>query len=165
MYKVGDNVVYKRDVCRIKQVKTINNKDYYVIVPVTDESLTINVPVEGITDIRNIISKTEVDNLIKEIPNIEVIDCDNDKFIEYEYKTLLHEMILEGLIKIIKTTYIRNKERVDNKRKIGEKDDTFFKKAEKLLYTEFSLALGMSYDETKEYVLSKVEEELKKNDY
>lgn len=71
-------------------------------------------------------------------------------------------MTHEGLIKIIKTTYIRNKERVDNKRKIGEKDDTYFKKAEKLLYTEFSLALNMTYDETKDYVLSKVEENIKK---
>ncbi len=164
MYNIGDFVVYKRDVCKIKEIKTINNKNYYVIVPVTDESLTINVPVEGITDIRNIISKDEVDSLIKKIPSIEVINCDNDKFIEYEYKTLLHDMTHEGLIKIIKTTYIRNKERVDNKRKIGEKDDIYFKKAEKLLYTEFSLALNMTYDETKDYVLSKVEENIKKND-
>lgn len=65
MYNIGDFVVYKRDVCKIKEIKTINNKNYYVIVPVTDESLTINVPVEGITDIRNIISKDEVDSLIK----------------------------------------------------------------------------------------------------
>lgn len=164
MYDVGSAVVYKREVCKIKDIKEIRDRKYYVIVPVTDESLIINVPVDGITGIRNIISKEKVDELIKKIPSIDIIDCDNDKFIEYEYKNLLYEMSHEGLIKIIKTTYVRNKERLDNKRKIGEKDDTYFKKAEKLLYTEFSLALGMSYDETKEYVLSKVQEEIKRND-
>lgn len=30
--------------------------------------------------------------------------------------------------------------------------------AEKLLYTEFSVTLNKSYNETKEYVISKVEE-------
>ena len=36
-----------------------------------------------------------------------------------------------------------NKERLDNKRKIGEKDDMYFKLAEKYLYSEFSFVLGI----------------------
>ena len=158
MYNINDYVVYKRDVCKVSDIKKINEKDYYILVPVNDESLTINVPIEGINNIKRIISKEEVYDLIKRIPEIEGISSENDKFLEYEYKKLLNEMSHEGLIQIIKTTYLRNKERVESKRKIGEKDDTYFKKAEKLLYTEFSLALNKSYDETKEFVISKVEE-------
>ena len=157
MFNINEYVVYKREVCKVANIKNINNKEYYVLVPVNDDSLTIDVPVLGITNIKKIISKDEVLDIIKRIPEIETIKYDNDKFLEYEYKRLLNEMSHEGLIKIIKTTYLRNKERVDNKRKIGEKDDTYFKKAEKLLYTEFSLALGKSYEETKEFVISNVE--------
>ena len=32
----------------------------------------------------------------------------------------------------------------------------YFKIAEKLLYSEFSVVLNMSYEDTKEYVISKV---------
>ena len=157
MFNINEYVVYKREVCKVSNIKNINNKEYYVLVPVNDESLTIDVPSNGVTNIKKIISKDEVLDIIKRIPEIETIKCNNDKYLEYEYKRLLNEMSHEGLIKIIKTTYLRNKERVDNKRKIGEKDDTYFKKAEKLLYTEFSLALGKSYEETKEFVISNVE--------
>ena len=39
----------------------------------------------------------------------------------------------------------------------------YFKMAEKLLYTEFSLALNMSYEDTKDYVVSKVIKESSDN--
>lgn len=76
--------------------------------------------------------------------------------LEVEYKRLLHEGGYEGLIKIIKTTYLRNNDRINNKRKISEKDNEYFKLAERFLYSEFSVALGISYDEAKEYVINKV---------
>ena len=44
------------------------------------------------------------------------------------------------------------------KKKRSEKDTTYFNHAEKYLYTEFSVVLGKSYEDTKEYVISKVKE-------
>ena len=35
-------------------------------------------------------------------------------------------------------------------------DDSYFKKAEKYLYNEFSIVLNKTYDETKEYVINEV---------
>ena len=64
----------------------------------------------------------------------------------------------ENLIKIIKTTYLRNKERLDNNKKIGEKDQHYFEKAEEYLYNELAVVLNMSYDNTKDYVIKKVSE-------
>lgn len=162
MFKVNDYIVYRKNVCKVIEIKNVRGDDYYVLVPVTDNSLTINVKVNMIDNVRKIISKEEVENIINNIPNIPIIECENDKFIEYEYKKLLNEQSHEGLISIIKTTYLRNKKREDNKRKIGEKDNTYFKKAESILYTEFSLALNKSFDETKEYVIKRVEESLNK---
>lgn len=67
----------------------------------------------------------------------------------------------EDLIKIIKTTYLRNKERTENNKKIREIDDSYFKKAEKYLYNEFSIVLNKSFEETKEYIINKVLEKEK----
>ena len=90
------------------------------------------------------------------MPQIEVINT-TDKLIENEYKKLMTSGSFEDLIKIIKTTYLRNKNRLENNRKISDKDDQYFQKAEKYLYTEFSIVLNKSYDETKKYIVSKLE--------
>jgi len=157
MYKVGDFVVYKRDVCKVKEIKQINDEQYYVLVPIDDDSLTINVPLDNSPKlIRVIISKKESEDLIRSIPSIPIISA-NDKLIENEYKKLLSSGDLKDLVKIIKTTYLRNEDRLSNHKKIGEKDDNYFKKAEKLLYNELSISLEISYDDTKKYIKETVE--------
>lgn len=160
LYKIGDYVVYKRDVCKIIAIKEkqFMNMDYYVLVPISDETLKIDVPTNNkMGYLRSIITKEEVEKIIKNIPNIEPIKS-NDRIIENEYRNLFHTNKHEDLIKIIKTTYLRNKERIDNNKKIGGTDDEYFKQAEKYLYNEFSVALNMSYDDTKKYVIDKVKE-------
>lgn len=158
MYNVGDHVVYKKDVCIIKTIKKnhLNNKDYYVLVPIDDESLIIDVPTDNRCGyIRDLITKREVEDIIKSIPSISIIECET-KNIENEYKQLLSTGKHEDLIKIVKTTYLRNKERIENKRKSGDKDEMYFKKAEKYLYNEFGLVLGLSFEEVKKYIIDKV---------
>ena len=161
MFKIGDYVVYKRDVCKITDYrkKHIKNTDYYTLVPILDDTLKIDVPVNS-TFLRNIISKEEMEKIINNIPNIDVIDI-NDKLFENEYKKLLHDGGYEGLIKIIKTTFLRNRDRIDKRKKISEKDDNYFNLAEKYLYSEFSVVLGLSYDETKTYVIDRIKEMIK----
>ena len=158
MYNVGDFVVYKKDVCKIVDYKEkhIKDIDYYELVPILDSTLKIVVPVSS-GYLRNILSKEKADSIIDMIPSIGVIDV-NDKLIENEYKRLLHDEEYEGLIKIIKTTYLRNEDRINNKRKISEKDDNYFNLAEKYLYSEFSVALNIPYEEVKKYVIDRVKE-------
>lgn len=91
------------------------------------------------------------------MPTVDTINVDS-KLAESEYKKLLDSDSYLDLIKIIKTTYLRNKERVDNKKKVSDKDKHYFEKAERYLYSEFSIVLGKTFDETREYVISKVEE-------
>ena len=102
-------------------------------------------------------SRQEIDNLIKEMPNIEIIDT-TDKLIEYEYKQLLATGIKEDMVKVIKTAYLRIQERINNKKKASEKDTNYLEKAERLLYNEFSVVLNLTFDETKQYIIDKVSE-------
>ena len=147
MHKIGDYLIYNKDVCKILDIKEkfMNNKDYYLLIPINDNSLKLNIPINS-KQIRNIITKEDVDKLINNILNIEPINVD-DKLIEIEYKKLINSGNHEDLIKIIKTTYLRNKNRIDNKKKISDKDKNYFDLAEKYLYTEFSIVLDMSFDE------------------
>lgn len=159
MFKENQYVLYKHDVCKITNIKknSNSNKDYYVLVPITDESLKIEVPLDNsLGNIKKLITKDKIKELIKEIPNIKPINI-NSKMIDGIYKSLLDDGSYESLIKIIKTAYLINKERSDNGKKIRDKDDQYFKLAEKYLYNEISVVLGMSYDETKQYIIEEVE--------
>ena len=159
MYKENDYLVYKKDVCKVREVRKnrMNGKDYYILVPITDESLIIEAPADNrMGFIRDVISKEEAKNLIKKIPKIETLENLGDKYIEKTYKELLYNGNLEDLIKIIKTTYIRNDNRIKSNKKISDKDKTYFEKAEEYLYNELSISLNMNFDETKEYIIKEV---------
>lgn len=156
MKKIGEYIVYKKVVYKILEIKKkyFNNLDYYILIPVNDNSLIVKLPVEN-KEIRNVISKYEVENIINKMPNIDIIDSD-ERLIENEYKKLMMNGSYEDLIKIIKTTYLRNKKRFNNNKKIGVKDAHYFKRAEEYLYTEFGIALNMTNNEVRDYILDKI---------
>ena len=159
MYKKGQYIVYRHDVCLIKDIKEnkVKKATYYVMSPLDDESLTIDFPTEDkMSLLRNVISTDEAKELIEKIPEISPIEDINEKNIESNYKEMLKTGSYEDLIKIIKTTYLRNEDRINNKKKISEKDDNFFKLAEKYLYNELSISLNMSVEEVKNYIFEVV---------
>jgi CarD family transcriptional regulator len=158
MFNVGEYVICKRDLCKIKDIQDnyIMGKKYYILSPVDDESLIINIPFDNQNGlIRKVISKEMALNLIDQIPTIEVAES-NDRLIESEYKALMNSNTFEDLIKIIKTSYLRNTTRIEAGKKVGDKDKEYFSKAEKYLYNEFAIALGMTYDDVKEYIIKEV---------
>ena len=156
MFKKGDLLVYKKDVCIVEEVKDkyINNLDYYILSPTTDKSLKIQVPTTN-NAIRNLITKEQIEEIIKNIKNIDILKTDT-KNLENDYKQLMKTGTHKDLIKIIKTTYLRNKERLDNGKKNTDKDIYYFNQAETYLYNEFSAVLELSYEETKNYIINQV---------
>lgn len=156
MFKVNDYVIYKRDLCKIKEITDNKGVLFYKLAPLDDESLIIRIPVDNKQNyLRYPISKEESEELIKKIPLIKEIDT-KDKILDNIYKELMKTNKHEDLIRIIKTTYLRNQKRLEEGKKILDKDSNYFEKAEKYLYNELSISLGMNYDECKQYVISKL---------
>ena len=149
MFKVDEYVVYKNNVCKVKEVNTKNG--YYTLAPIEDESLIIKVLIDNNKTLRKLISKKELEKIISEIPNIPLIE-DNDRLIENDYKELMRSGTYEDYVKIIKTTYLRNKQRIDANKKVGDKDKHYLQEAEKSFYDEFAVVLGKTFEETKKYV-------------
>jgi RNA polymerase-interacting CarD/CdnL/TRCF family regulator len=96
MFKVGDKVVYLNSVCEIKDIKEkfFKDQDYYVLVPVENESLTVNVPIDSKV-IRNLISKKEIEVLIGKIESIEPLE---NKRLERVYMNLYNSGKHEDLL-------------------------------------------------------------------
>ena len=75
---------------------------------------------------------------------------------EAEYKRLLQDPAYENIIKVIKTSYTRNKLRQEQNKKTSEKDTKYFNLAEEFLYNELSITLNLSYEETKEFFINQI---------
>lgn len=145
-----DYIVYRKETCKI-----IEKEDgYYRLVPVNDTSIKYKVPVDS-NFLKKVITKEEIDRLLLEIPEINTIDL-GEKQIEQEYKELMKSGTHEDLVKIIKTSYLRNQIRILNNKRIGEIDDEYFRRAEKYLYEEIGIVLNLSFENTKEYIINKL---------
>ena len=156
MFKINDYVVYKKDVCKVSDIKEYGGKKYYALTPVEDASLKINVPVDNEL-VRPTLSKKEALNVIDLIKSVKVIKIDNEKNIEEEYKSLLKTGKYDDLISIIKTTYLRNQTRIMEKKKISEVDQRYFELAENKLYDELAIPLEMTKEEVKDYIFNKLD--------
>ena len=90
MFKVNDHCLYNYNVCKVKEIVEIKGTKYYVLVPVVDESLTVKAPItqENI-NIRPLLSKKEINDLIKKLPTIELITLRDQELVP-EYKRLLN---------------------------------------------------------------------------
>ena len=159
MFELDQYVVYKKNICKIKEIikNYYRDIDYYILCPIEDCSLTISLPTTNINNaIRPLMTKKEVEELINTIPNICTIDESSNRPVHYIYKELIATGNHEDIIKIIKTAYLRNDAKTIDGKKLGATDTNYLKLAEDSLYNEISIVLNLSYDETKKYVEDKV---------
>lgn len=157
MFKVGDTVVYRRDVCKLISIDKNykDNEDYYVIAPVDETTLIIRLPISKSSIMRKVMSKEEIDELIKRIPSIATSEIDSHNH-GSDYEKLYNKGDYTDIISIIKTAHQRQQETADKYKKINEYDKIYFRKAENFLYKEIAASLNMTTDEARQYVSSQI---------
>ena len=156
MYKINEYVVYKREVCVVKDFKKINNQDYYTLENKEDSTLRVSIPVSQEHQLlRPLATFEEITTTLDNINNIPTLDI-NERNLEEQYKTLLQGTTIEDLIKIIKTTYIRNEIRKNNYKHLSDKDTNYQELAEQFLFNEIAYAMKISYEAAKELVFNKL---------
>ncbi len=156
MYKINDYVIYKREVCVVKDLKKINNQDYYTLENKEDTSLKISIPVSQETQLlRHLATFNEISNTLDHINEIPTLNI-NERNLEEQYKLLLQGTTIENLIKIIKTAYIRNEIRKNNHKHLSDTDTSYQELAEQFLFNEIAYAMNISYDAAKELVFNKL---------
>lgn len=143
-------IVYRKEVCKILS----EENGYYRLIPISDSSIKYLVPKDS-DCLKPVITKKKIEKLLKEIPEVDIIN-NTDKQLEQTYKELMKSGTHEDLVKIIKTTYLRNKKRIENNKKLSEIDTEYFNRAEKYLYEEIGISLNMSMEEVREYLMKKL---------
>ncbi len=168
MYKVGDTVVYRRNVCKVIGMAKhpLTGEDCYVLEPMVQAngSMTMTVPVSNKGGhLRNLITKKQLQELIEKVPDVDTLES-KPANMRSQYAAVMKGDSLEDLITVIKTTYMRNAMREQNHKKTASIDEEYLGKAETYLYNELSYVLNMSPEDCKAYFNSEVEKAVSQKD-
>lgn len=158
MHKVGDIVVHKNGVCRVREITKNfrNSEDYYTLETIDDEPLIIRVPVSRSKKIfRAIMTKEEAESLIDRMVDVDTVNV-NARMPEQTYKKLMDKGTHKALVCIMKTAKLRSRDRQKQGLKLAEKDRMYHRLAEQMLYGELSAALSMTLDDTRDYIASRI---------
>lgn len=160
MYKRGDLVVYRREVCRVVRLakSDFTKEKCYILVPFDnpDGSVKMQVPVSNKAGhLRDILSREEIENLIDEVMHSDSMKTKSSN-LKSQYSNLLNSDSLEDLICIIKTSYQRSQERIAANKKTASVDDEYLHKAERYLFNEIAASLSISYEEAEQFFKERV---------
>lgn len=166
MFTVGDYVVCGNNgICRVQDITTLSitgvdkNRKYYLLKPVFLSGSTVYIPVDTAdAAMRRAVSREEALAFIHAIPDIPLIPLADEKTLEKTYKEYIHEGSCVSWLKLIKTIYLRKEKRILNGNKITAVDSRYFKLAEDFLYGELSVALEMTKDEVRDYIVQTIEQ-------
>lgn len=163
MYQTGDFIMYgNTGVCRIEEIgkhTAISNDDtlYYKLSPVYDTEV-IYTPVDTKAFMRPVMSREQAEELIDRIPEIpETIGDNRDvKMLNERYRACLRTHKNDDLVRLIKSVYRKNKRSMKTGRHMGQTDQQYMKRAEKMLYGELSIALDMEFDQILPYIKTRI---------
>lgn len=167
MFEKGEYIVYGQNgICMVEDTTTLTMPDvrkdklFYVLVPQNAVGSKIYSPVENnkIT-MRKILTGQEANELIEEMPEIEVLSIQNDRLREETYKKAIRTCDIREWVKMIKTVYAREQERKGKGRKMTATDEKYFRKAEDNLFTELSIALHMEKTKVEDFIMHKIDSE------
>lgn len=166
MFQAGEFVIYGNSgVCEVKEVGIPgfsageNPRSYYTLSPLHSTE-TIYTPVDTKVLMRTVISPADAQHLLEHFPELQEEDYSacNTKWLANAYESSLQDYTCETLMKLIKSICMRNCEVILSKRKLNETDLKYLKRAEDLLYNEFSVALGLTVDDVKQIIEEALDE-------
>lgn len=167
--KVNDTVLYGvHGVCKIVEMETKQiggkEREYFVLKPIFDRSTKVYVPAwnEALTaKMKRILSVEEIYAMIRSMPEEDLIWVEN----EADRKRIYQEVLTSGdrgqLIRLIKTLYVRQQKRLEQKKTLLLSDERFMKDAERILYEEFAYVLKIEKEQVLPLIMQEIQVEEK----
>ena len=166
MFQPGDLVVYgATGVCRVEEITCPTptgpdrNRQFYLLKPLRQDGI-IYTPVDNQKiPIRAVISRETAEALIDLIPSIcaEAHYAPTLHALAQHYQTTVRTHDCRDLLELMMSIYTKQRKAESQNRRLGIVDERFMKQAEKMLYGEFSAALGIPYEEVQPYIARRLE--------
>ncbi len=163
MFSVSDVVVFGSadvykivDICQ-KDFGENSKHSYYVLNPVFGNSLDIYIPINHKQmPMRRILSKKEIIQIIKSVPDSEDEWIDNYKQRKATYSEILASGDHEMIIRIIKNIHIHKLEQEQQGKQLISTDKELLKAAEKLICHEFAAVLNLEPELVIDYIIQEI---------
>lgn len=158
MFKEGEYIMYSNyGACLVDEIreKEAENKiqTFYILHPISDVRSKIMTPTDNDrVKIRCIMSSEAAEDIYTSLYHDGVTRISNKKLREQVYSRILKEGNPEELVEIIKAIILEENERVADGKKISATDRKYLERAERLLYSEMSVALNITPAQIKEKV-------------
>ncbi len=155
MYQINDMVVYKNGgVCRIEDIGVpyfVETKEqYYKIIPLCDESGKIYVKISNDKVMfRSLISISEAELYLAELPNMNGLYNTNDKARDKEFRDVLKSCECKQCLCMLKGIIDEHNKKVKTGKNLNMTDEKNLQQVEKLLNTEFAVVFNISMEQAK----------------
>jgi len=162
MFKINDYVVYgSNGVCQIEDIEMMSLKnqelEYYILSPVYNSRMTIKIPVNNNKILmRELMSKSEVRNLIEGISRNETIEIEDSRKRAQEYRDIIKRGNAEDIIKVINSIRLEEDEKISLGKKLNKTDEDIMIIARKQLYQEIAIVLGINIDDVGDYIKNNI---------
>lgn len=164
MFEINEYVIHiTGGICQIKDICLLDipgadkNRKYYCLMPVRENGSKVYVPIDNDSAMRKIITPDEARELLDEIPSIDEMEIDNEKFRETKYKEVIKSCDLRQLVSVIKNLHSRKYKRIVEGKKSTATDDKYSKIAEENLYSELAFVLGRDKKEVQNVILGQID--------
>ena len=152
MFAVDDKVMYGIiGVCKVEAIDTPPitgvSGNYYFLQPVFDDRGLIYSPIENKVPMREIITKSQCDELINRAKNCQNDEALSQKLNFTDYDTCIKSQDTDSLLHLIRFLYSTKNARAKELRKMKSMDNRFLTTARKLLYGEMAVAMDCSIEE------------------
>ncbi len=146
-------------ICRIEgisdQVVDGVNRKFYVLRPLDSDSSTIYVPTDSealCMKMKQLLAPDEVLALIGRMPETSTIWIDDDRERNERYHKILADGDYGELTALTKTLYERKQHLARYGRKLRSADERALQQAEKILFSEMAVVLGIERSEVLPFI-------------
>ena len=154
MFEIGSYVIYRAEgVCIIADIRnesfgTIGKQErYYILSPIHDPKSTVFVPVDNqrlVGYMRRLMSAAEITDMINELKDVRMEWAPDSRARSAAFREVLLLGDRRELVVLVNTVSEKLEEIVAGGKKAGSTDTNALKKAEKMLFEEFSATTDIS---------------------
>ncbi len=162
-FRVQDFVVYgSAGVCRFtgivkKCFDGVNKIDYLALEPINSANSTYYVPIDAASSrLRKLLSKDKIYELIDNMKNDCTEWCSDNKERRELFSSTLRSHDVSKILIMLKILHIQKEEKAKNGKHLVTSDELAKSEGENLIYSEFSLVLGIEYDDVEEFICNHI---------
>lgn len=163
MREIGERVIYgSNGVMEIVDIReeTVGDitRKYYVLRDLNSTQVShIFVPTDNeklVSTMRPLLTKEEAMDMIKRIKTIPEAEWKNDNRIRSEkFRKVIESGDRDSVIAVIKAVYENGIKRQEEGKKNYLADENIMRKAEKVIYSELSIVLGIPENEVADFIV------------